>query len=166
MRFEIIKDYPDYIIFENGIILNCKTDRFLVVNNGSGFYKTVRLRKDGKAKTEKVHRLLAKAFIPNPYKKNCVNHKDANKLNNNLSNLEWCTHQENMRHAKEMGLIKQSELNRKVLIESKQKLVINLENGIYYDSIKEAALYSGIPAKNLARYLSNTRYNITNFVLA
>ena len=59
MRFEIIKDYPDYIIFENGSILNCITDKFLVINNGEGFYKTVRLRKNGKAKTEKVHRLIS-----------------------------------------------------------------------------------------------------------
>ena len=157
MRFEIIKDYPDYIIFENGSILNCITDKFLVINNGEGFYKTVRLRKNGKAKTEKVHRLLAKAFIPNPDKKNCVNHKDANKLNNNLSNLEWCTHQENMRHAKDIGVLYQSELNIKRLVEVKQKPVIDLQTGIFYDSIKETAYHKCLSVNSLQYRIKNKK---------
>ena len=50
-------------------------------------------------KIHKIHRLLAEHFIPNPYNKPCINHKDGNKLNNSLDNLEWVTISENTRHA-------------------------------------------------------------------
>lgn len=52
-----------------------------------------------------VHRLVADAFIPKIDGKNVVNHKDGNKLNNHVSNLEWCTHAENIQHAYANGLV-------------------------------------------------------------
>lgn len=51
--------------------------------------------KNGKANTEKVHRLVAKTFIPNPDNLPCVNHKDCNPANNHVDNLEWCTYSYN-----------------------------------------------------------------------
>lgn len=54
-------------------------------------YKQVTLSKDGKQKTHKVHKLVAISFVPNPCGYSEINHKDENKLNNNASNLEWCT---------------------------------------------------------------------------
>lgn len=53
-------------------------------------YPSVALTKDGKQKTITVHRLVAKAFIPNKYGYDCVNHIDENKTNNTIGNLEWC----------------------------------------------------------------------------
>lgn len=61
-------------------------------------YLVVTLRKDKVSKLVKVHRLVATAFIPNPESKKEVNHKDGNKVNNNVSNLHWCTRKENMKH--------------------------------------------------------------------
>lgn len=64
------------------------------------------LYKDGKTKLLFVHVLVAKAFIPNPENKPCVNHKDGNKQNNSIDNLEWVTQSENVKHAYETGLKK------------------------------------------------------------
>ena len=62
-------------------------------------YKYVILSKNKNPKTCTIHRLVATAFIKNPNKKRCVNHKDGNKLNNHKDNLEWCTYTENRVHA-------------------------------------------------------------------
>lgn len=59
-------------------------------------YAKVNLSKNGKVKHYLVHRLVAEAFIPNPNNLTEINHKDENKENNHVSNLEWCTHKYNM----------------------------------------------------------------------
>lgn len=59
--------------------------------NRQGYY-ALTLHKDGGNKTCTIHRLVAKAFIPNPLGFPCVNHKDENKENNRVDNLEWCTY--------------------------------------------------------------------------
>lgn len=69
-------------------------------------YKVVGLRRDGKTKAYKVHRLVAMAFISNPQNKPYVNHKDGDKGNCNVNNLEWVTAKENSTHASLTGLLK------------------------------------------------------------
>ncbi len=66
-------------------------------------YQTVDLSKNGVWKKYTVHRLVAKAFIPNPDNKPEVNHKDSNRSNNVASNLEWATSSENSIHAINFG---------------------------------------------------------------
>lgn len=67
-------------------------------------YDVVDLYKNGNRQTERIHRLVAEAFIPNPDNKPEVNHKDGNKRNNHISNLEWATKRENIDHAVKHGL--------------------------------------------------------------
>jgi len=62
---------------------------------------------DGTTKRCRVHRLVAQAFIPNPENKPYVNHKDGNRANNCVANLEWVTASENAIHARQTGLIGQ-----------------------------------------------------------
>ena len=69
-----------------------------------GGYCTVSLSVQSKQRTMSVHRIVATAFIPNPDGKRTVNHKDGNKLNNSVENLEWATHSENIVHANKTGL--------------------------------------------------------------
>lgn len=73
--------------------------------NKSGYY-VVCLFDNSKKSMKNVHRLVAQAFIPNkyPYIKKIINHKDGNKLNNNVGNLEWCTYKQNVAHALRTGL--------------------------------------------------------------
>ena len=79
-------------------------------------YGRVTLTKDKKVKRFLVHRLVAMAFIPNPYSKPCVNHIDGNKRNNNVNNLEWCSYRENTIHAIENNLIPHESLVKRGLI--------------------------------------------------
>lgn len=67
-------------------------------------YLTVELRKCGMRYKARIHRLVAEAFIPNPDNLPEINHKDGNKQNNSVENLEWCTRSANMKHAYETGL--------------------------------------------------------------
>jgi len=69
-------------------------------------YHTATLTHKYQNKIAIIHRLVALAFIPNPENKRTVNHKDGNKLNNHVDNLEWATYKENNNHALETGLCK------------------------------------------------------------
>ena len=73
-------------------------ERLVCATIGKGGYKMVDLHFCGVRKRMYVHRLVAQAFIPNPNNLPQVNHKDENKLNNCVSNLEWCTHAYNQRY--------------------------------------------------------------------
>lgn len=70
----------------------------------TGYYN-IKVIVNSKRKNIKVHRLVAEAFIPNIDNKPHVNHIDGNKLNNCVTNLEWCDHKENMSHASKNSLI-------------------------------------------------------------
>lgn len=69
-------------------------------------YALVQLRNNGDAWFVRVHRLVAMAFLPNPDHKPCINHLDNTRNNNVVTNLEWCTYQENSQYAAKQGRIK------------------------------------------------------------
>lgn len=78
--------------------------------NGRHNYTSTSLYKDGKKHDVMVHRIIAETFIPNPNNFQCVNHKDGDKHNNNVDNLEWVTYSENTQHAVDHGLYHTSKV--------------------------------------------------------
>ena len=112
-------------------------------------YRKVNLYRFGKMKTVQIHRLVAKAFIPNPYNLREVNHKNGDKTDNRVENLEWCTSQYNTKHAYDnnLGNLKtKADLNlKRINAKSKYMLIILLDSlgrTHCFKSTKEAADYA------------------------
>lgn len=111
-------------------------------------YLMVSLYKEGKNKTHRVHRLVAQAFIPNPGNLPVVNHKDGNKHNNNVNNLEWTTSAGNIRHAIEMVKRSGNAWN-----DSKPKMIYCPEDDKVCNSIAEASKFYNVNKKTIKEYV-------------
>lgn len=144
---EIWKDIDGFDLYQAsnlGNIRNKKTGLVLTPITDKDGYFRVHLNND--KITRPVHRLVAKTFIPNPEHKPQVNHKDGDKTNNRVSNLEWCTSRENNIHALQNGL-----RNQMIPVEI-------VETGEIFNSIKECAEAIGAKPQNVQAALNNT-YN-------
>ena len=89
-----------YLASADGRVFSTISDKELSLVNHSAGYLYVIINK----KTALVHRLVAEAWIPNPDNLDFVNHKDGDKKNNNVENLEWCNRSHNLQHAYDTGL--------------------------------------------------------------
>lgn len=135
--------------YYNGYKMIPKDERILKQSKtGSGYCKLT-LSRNGKSNYRMIHRLVAQAFIKNPENKRDVNHKDGNKMNNNINNLEWMTQLENARHAYKNGLI---------TIDHHNKPVCQINGGSVIASFKsasEASRQTGICRPCIAKCCSN-----------
>ena len=100
MKSKKIKDYENYLVYEDGSIFSIKSNKYLKPRFNSEGYANVYLHKNGFGKNFKVHRLVAQAFLPNPHNYSEINHIDYDKTNNNIVNLEWCDRSYNVRYSK------------------------------------------------------------------
>lgn len=135
-------------------------------------YCIVNMNDLGKMKVGKIHRLVATAFIPNSENKPQVNHIDGNKLNNHDFNLEWSNRSDNMKHAFSLGLAKISD-NQKESIRlnmstrvgknnPNKRNIIDIQNNIIYETIREAAKAININHITLRAMLASINPNKTN----
>lgn len=118
-------------------------------------YIRVKLKSKHGVKFKSVHRLISETFLEPVPGKTVVNHIDGNKKNNSSSNLEWVTHKENSKHAKEIGLILTGGRHpraRKVICRETKKI---------FATVREAAKQSGLPITTLKQYLDGTSPNKT-----
>ena len=109
-------------------------------DDGYGYLKFT-TRTNGKKACPKVHKLLALAFIPNPRNLPVINHKDGNKRNNSLDNLEWCSYADNLKHAIDNKLLVHklgeeiycAKLSEKSVLEIRQDFINNPRKSSYKD---------------------------------
>ena len=134
-----IQENPNYSISNYGRVRNDKTGLILKFGKAGG-YPIITM---GHKKTYLVHRLVAKTFIPNPENKRTVNHLDGCKINNHVSNLEWATYSENIKHAHASGLytpegkarmsrkgtIAWNKGKRKLTIEQQKEMIAEYKRG-------------------------------------
>lgn len=104
-----IKGFEQYVVYEDGSIYSTITNKFLkgTVNCKNGYVYVVLRNKNGEVKNKAIHRIVAENLIynPNPSVHNVINHKDYNRQNNTIDNLEWCTQLDNIRHCIDRGRV-------------------------------------------------------------
>lgn len=98
-----------------------REEKILKQQDSTKKYSQVRIYKNKKGKTIKVHRLVAETFIPNENNLPQVNHIDGNKKNNRVDNLEWCDQEYNMKHSYDIGLRDREKLRNTMKIIGKSK---------------------------------------------
>lgn len=152
--FYIPPDTDSILINKNGICIDIKTGGILRQYINSAGYKVIHCYYKSKRISYSIHRLLAKTFIKIPnelinlyFNEITVNHKDGNKLNNLLDNLEWCLKRYNVQHAYKNNLDNQSHI---VLVKN---IISNLVTK--YPSISACAKHFNIKSKNLYKHLQS-----------
>lgn len=162
-----IKEFERYKITSYGRIIGINNQE-ISQRKASNGYLRVNLRygteKYEKPKTRSVHRLVAEAFIENPLNLNSVNHKDGNKENNDVNNLEWVTEQYNTIHSFKIGLQvvrkgKENKLSKKVYQYSLDGKYINCFYGT-----KEAQRETGVHSRDISACCIHKQKRAKGFV--
>ena len=157
--FSTINGYPGYVVTVKGEVYSLKRGRpyrlkSRIDHNG---YCRVELCKNGKPKYIFAHRLVAEAFIPNPENKPYINHKDENKQNNSVANLEWCTAAENNKHGTRLSRIAEAKKKRILQTDLSGKVLKEWTSQI------DAANILNLNAKNINQCLRNKRKSCGGF---
>ena len=139
-NFGNVKSYDRAVIKTNNSVIGYLGKLLIPYNDGRSYLK-VDLRKNNKRISVRVHRLVAKAFIPNPNNYPIINHKDENPSNNCSDNLEWCTQKYNCNYG--TGKIRCAESHKKPIISIDKN-----NNKSYYKSAKDAAIILNVKSSS------------------
>lgn len=170
--FDFIKnewiDYRElYQINRNGKIKSLNYNRtgkekILKERKNQKGYLLINLFKNGKGKQFQIHRIVSFMFIENDDKINKieVNHKDENKSNNCVENLEWCTHKYNTNYGNRNEKISKLQKGKKISEEHKQKVskkIICITTGEIFNSMREAERKTGVPSNRICECCKEKR---------
>jgi len=144
---KILDDFPMYTVDRLGNVWSFYTRQFVKhqqqARNG---YVYVTLYNKGKCRRVLLHRLVAETYLSNPFNLPCVNHKDENKLNNSVDNLEWCNHKYNNQYGKAPTRMATCARKRPVnQYDAAGKLIAT------YESACEAERVTGIHQSNISK---------------
>lgn len=138
----------EYIVTTDGRVISTNYNRTGETKQLSPFMQAGYYAVCLNGKKYLVHRLVAERYIPNPNNLPCINHKDGNKLNNNVDNLEWCSYSENNAHALKNGLRKPrgltseeaKEMRAKVDNSWNYKKVLDVTTGKVYQKMQDVSV--------------------------
>jgi hypothetical protein len=154
-----VKGFSDYEASSEGEIRNKETEQIVKPHKIRNGYLTLKLYKEHKPYTRMVHRLVAATFMGESDLE--VNHIDGNKTNNRISNLEYVSRSENIKHAYAIGLIPAHAPKDKG---TPSKQVKCLTNGKEYKSIREASKLTGVDKREIARVCNKQRHSAKGLV--
>lgn len=123
-----IKDYEGLYQISNKGRVKSKRKILKAIN---GIYLKVGLSKNGIQKTTYIHRLVADTFINNKNNYKCINHKDENKHNNSVENLEWCTNLYNINYGKRNEKVSKNQSKYKIIQKDKNNNIIKIWDNIW-----------------------------------
>ena len=154
-----IVGFENYLIYPDGTVINSKKGNVLTHSLNENGYLYVSLWKNNRANPRTVHRLVAEAFIPNPENKPIVNHKDANRANPHVDNLEWVTIQENKNHAVKNGLMPSGENSKLAKLTKLQVIAIRrlyrMNPTFNREKVREKI---GVSSAQISRIIHETRW--------
>ena len=171
ISYHQVPSFLEYYISKNALLIKKSKDGAIKSikksqnskNNPMTNYEVVSLYIDNvstpKGKKVGVHQIMAEVFLPKIPGKDIVNHIDGDKQNNNITNLEWCTQQENIIHAWNTGLSNSSYCELEIYQYSL--------DGIYvsgYKSLAEATRSTGIPSQNISKCANGLRPSAGSFI--
>lgn len=157
-QWKCIPEYPNVEISDTGLVRSRRTKKLIEQRITHKGYPSVSIKNSqGIYKSRVVHRLVAYAFIHNPLLKATVNHKDLNKTNNHISNLEWMSVKENVRHAWDSGHrgFNGQRMSGPEASEVLKKKVL-FDNTSVFDSVTDLAKFLGVQQASVSHALKRT----------